>query len=222
MTAPQHIKELLLPAVQHAIEHPVSKRELPPPPTTPRPAPLVPKRFTNVTLETYVAETESERYALRAVRRWVELVDAGDGPMLAIIGPQGTGKSHLLYGAYRAVAGPRAPSCFSWYRLADELRYGGTNPYNRAHLEAHEVRDRLWGAKVIMLDEVRPTANTNFDDTELAKVTCHCYDAEIPMLLTSNVSPLSDVLGGPAASRFTQIVVTGRDRRQTPAHGEKV
>jgi chromosomal replication initiation ATPase DnaA len=177
---------------------------------------LVPKRFAHVTLETYLTETDSERYALRAVRRWVELVLAGDGPMLALIGPQGTGKSHLLYGAYWALdASHRRPSPFSWYRLADELRYGGTNPYNRAHLEAFEVRDRLWGAQVMLIDEVRPTANTNFDDTELAKVACHCYDAEIPVLITSNVSPLSDVLGGPAASRFTQVIVTGRDRRQT-------
>lgn len=187
--------------------------DIQPPTRTPA---IVPKRFASVTLDNYIAETESEKYALRAVRRWVEVVAKGEGPMLAIIGPQGTGKSHLLYGAYWALdqASPR-PSCFSWYRLADELRYGGTNPYNGAKLEAFEVRDRLWGAKIVMLDEVRPTANTNFDDTELAKVACHCYDAEIPMLLTTNVAPLADVLGGPAASRFTQIIVTGRDRRQT-------
>lgn len=221
MTEPVAVRDLLgaaLVEVQRLQEHPAeAQRLLPDPPPEPtRLSALVPKRFTHTTLDNYVAETESERYAVRAVRRWVELVAKGEGPMLAIIGPQGTGKSHLLYGAYWALdAGPLRPRCFSWYRLADELRYGGKNPYNGAPLDPHEVRDRLWGAKVVMLDEVRPTANTNFDDTELAKVACHCYDAEIPMFLTTNVAPLADVLGGPAASRFTQIVVTGRDRRQT-------
>lgn len=226
VSEPQLVRELLLPAVAHALEHPMRERQLPAAPEVARYSAMVPKRFASATLDNYVAETESERYALRAIRRWVEVVVAGGGPMVAIIGPQGTGKSHLMYGAYWALyAGdgkwdtaprkPPRPSCFSWYRLADELRWGGTNPYNGAKLESHEVRDRLWGAKIIMLDEVRPTANTNFDDTELAKVACHCYDAEIPMLLTTNVAPLADVLGGPAASRFTQIIVTGRDRRQT-------
>lgn len=213
MSTSSPIRDHIIPALE---KPPTRERLTPEIQLPPRAAAIIPKRFTGVTLDNYVAETETERYAVRAVRRWVDLVAKGEGPMLAIIGPQGTGKSHLLYGAYWALdQSPKRPTCFSWYRLADELRYGGTNPHNGAKLEAFEVRDRLWGAKVVMLDEVRPTANTNFDDTELAKVACHCYDAEIPMLLTTNVAPLADVLGGPAASRFSQVIVTGRDRRQT-------
>jgi hypothetical protein len=34
------------------------------------------------------------------------------------------------------------------------------------------------------------------------------------MLITTNVSPLADVMGPPAASRFTQVTVDGPDRRQ--------
>jgi chromosomal replication initiation ATPase DnaA len=185
------------------------------PPAAPIPVPLVPKRFTDVRLETYLAETETERYALRAVKRWVELVAQGEPPMLALVGPQGTGKSHLLYGAAWALhAVGRRCSCFPWYRLADELRYGGASPYNGAPLEAHEFRSMLWGSKAILLDEVRPTAGTSFDDTELAKLACHCYDSHLPVLLTTNVSPLADVLGPAATSRYSQVVLTGRDRRQ--------
>jgi DNA replication protein DnaC len=176
---------------------------------------MVPRRFAKASFETYQAETPSEHTALRAVMKWVELVLAGDGPMLALIGPQGTGKSHLLYAAtwalytaeWRVVSRP-------WYRLADELRYGGTNPYNGVALEPFEVRTQLWDAPVLLLDEVRPTASTAFDDTELAKLACHLYDVMRPMLLTTNVSPLANVLGGPAASRFTQVELQGRDRRQ--------
>ena len=152
---------------------------------------------------------------MRTVQRWVELVVAGEPPMLALIGPQGTGKSHLLYAASWALYEHQTRHrCFSWYKLADELRYGGVSPYNGAALEAHEIREMLWRAPVILLDEVRPTAGTNFDDTELAKLACFTYDHQVPVLLTTNVSPLDAVLGPAAASRYSQVMVTGRDRRQ--------
>jgi energy-coupling factor transporter ATP-binding protein EcfA2 len=181
------------------------------------PAPFVPKRFTAVRFENYKAENEYESHALRVVRRWVDLVAKGDGPMLALVGPQGTGKSHLLYAAAWALHELNVRTCCrSWYRLADELRYGGPAYYGNSPLEAHEHRALLWRGPAILLDEVRPTANTAFDDTELAKLACHCYDQQLPILLTTNVNPLAEVLGPPAASRFTQEMLTGRDRRQEP------
>lgn len=180
--------------------------------------PFVPKRFLDVRFETYKAETPSEEIALRAAQRWVDLVVLGEGPMLALIGPQGTGKSHLLYAAAWALyAKAKRAWCASWYQLADELRYGGKARYGDRPLEAHECRTLLWGQPVILLDEIRPTANTAFDDTELAKLACHCYDQVRPVLITTNVSPLADVLGPAAASRFTQLTLTGRDRR----HGSR-
>lgn len=188
--------------------------EIPPPSTIPMP--VVPKRFVGARFESFRPETDTETYALRSVQRWVEIVAKGEHPMLALVGPQGTGKSHLLYAASAMLHTlGKKHTCFSWYKLADELRYGGRSPYNGSPLAAHEVREMLWRAPVILLDEVRPTAGTSFDDTELAKLSCHTYDSHIPVLLTTNVSPLSDVLGPPAASRFTQITLTGRDRRQT-------
>lgn len=177
--------------------------------------PFVPRRFAAARFANYQAETVSETHALRVVQRWVELVTKGEGPMLALIGPQGTGKSHLLYAAAWALYEVQVKTwCCSWYRLADELRYGGAARYGTLEMEAHEHRGLLWSQTVILLDEVRPTANTAFDDTELAKLACHCYDQQLPLLLTTNVNPLAEVLGAPAASRFTQVMLTGRDRRQ--------
>jgi DNA replication protein DnaC len=185
------------------------RTEMPPPPL---PLPEVPKRFQSARFSTYQAETDEERAALKMTARWVAAALRGDGPMLALIGVQGTGKSHLLYAAAWALyEGGRTCRPHPWYRLADELRYG-RGPY-----EAHEVRTHLYSQKVLLLDEVRPTANTAFDDTELAKLACHSYDQEIPVILTTNVSPLEAVLGPPAASRFTQLTVSGRDRRQSKA-----
>lgn len=130
--------------------------------------------------------------------------------MLALIGRQGTGKSHLLYAAAGALqaAMDRRPYVRPWYQLGDQLRWGaGTQ-------EAHEVRQTLWDMPVVLLDEVRPTSGTNFDDTELAKFACHAYDNRVAVLLTTNWNPLEEVMGGPAASRFLEVVIDGPNHRQ--------
>lgn len=182
---------------------------------------VVPARFDAATFDSFAPRSPGQRTALAAAQQWVEAVGHGDGSMLALIGPTGVGKSHLLYAAANQLlsSGARVYAR-GWYRLADELRYGGESPlaFNREGrpwaLEAWEVRALLWSQKIILLDEVRPTASTAFDDTELAKFACHAYDAKLSVLLTTNVYPLSDVMGPPAASRFTQVIVDGEDRRQ--------
>jgi chromosomal replication initiation ATPase DnaA len=173
------------------------------------PVPFIPERFAAVTFDSYAAQTESEKVAVRAARKWVERTLQKQPVMLALIGTTGVGKSHLLYAAARALY-EQGVTVYSrpWYELADQLRYG------RSGREAAEVREELWKARVVLIDEVRKTAGTEFDDTELAKFACHAYDRGASVFLTTNVNPLDSVMGPPAASRFAQVVVTGKDRRQ--------
>lgn len=178
---------------------------------------LIPQRFRTATFGSFAPASESQRVALAAVREWVKRTLASQGTMLALIGSTGAGKSHLLYAAARALAEQdRHFYARPWYRLADELRYGGRSAYNPAALmEPAEMRQHLWDARIAMIDEVRPTASTAFDDTELAKYACNAYDSCLSVLITSNVNPLTDVMGPAAASRFTQVVIEGPDRRQS-------
>lgn len=177
---------------------------------------LIPPRFRPVTFESYHPKTESQRMALAAAQEFVSRTIAGTAVMLALIGETGSGKSHLLYSVANALAeAGRQFYARPWYRLADELRYGGRSAFNSSYeLEAPGVRQQLWGARIALIDEVRPTASTAFDDTELAKFACHAYDAMLSVIVTSNVNPLADVMGPAAASRFTQVVIQGPDYRQ--------
>lgn len=181
---------------------------------------LVPPRFAGVTFDTYTPKVQSQSFALRSAKRWVECARAGDGVMLALVGPTGNGKSHLLYAAANALLGapPRYPlACYSrpWYKLANEIRYGGKSTFCPDQWsEASELRAVLWRQRVVLIDEVRPTAGTAFDDTELAMFACHAYDAKVSVLITSNVCPLENVMGAPAASRFSQVTMDGPDWRQ--------
>jgi chromosomal replication initiation ATPase DnaA len=181
---------------------------------------LIPERFHAATFTNYVTKTASQRTALRAVQSWVGYAEKGQPAMLALIGVQGTGKSHLLYAAlsYLIGHGLTGSDLYSrpWYRLADELRYGAAPAATPdASIEAAAaVRARLWEKRIVFLDEVRATASTAFDDTELAKFACHAYDKNLAVLISTNVSPLADVMGPAAASRFTQVTIDGPDARQ--------
>lgn len=178
----------------------------------------IPPRFHGESLESFEAHTDSQRAAIRYITHWLTRIREGKGPMLALVGKQGTGKSHLLYGAARVLfAENRTPFVRPWYALADQLRYGITGNGAERSKDASGVRHDLWNARVVLLDEIRPTAGTNFDDTELAKFACHAYDQQIPVLITTNWNPLAEVVGEAAASRFTQLVIDGPDARQERA-----
>lgn len=178
---------------------------------------MIPGRFETSTLENYEPVTDSQRAALAAVNAWLAEIRGGGAPMLALVGDSGTGKSHLLWSAAKDL-GLR---CFarSWYEFVDHLRYGVSVAIESGTRERSpgEVRAHWWESKVVLLDEVRPTSGTAFDDTELARFACHAYDHLVPVLVTTNVNPLADVMGPAAASRFTEVVVTGPDARKAAA-----
>lgn len=193
----------------------------------------IPPRFDGASFDTFRPKSASQVAAVTAVQEWTEAANTNRGLMLALVGKQGTGKSHLLYSAFRTLRDPidrmdpkeriqqrvKYPLVAPWYSLADQLRYGRTAKTEAGYREMapNEIRSRLWEARIVLLDEVRPTAGTHFDDTELAKFACHAYDNRIAVLITTNWNPLSDVMGAAAASRFTQLVIDGPDHRQRAA-----
>ena len=182
----------------------------------PPPVPRIPKRFQCATLSSFRAETSVLLTALRATERFISFAAAQRPVMLALIGPPGVGKSHLLYAAANhCIAAGLETYARPWYRLADELRYGGDSPYDAEwELDPLDVRDYLYRAPVVFVDEVTRTASTDFDEMELQKLACHAYDNGVALMITTNVDPLAQVMGERAASRFTQVVVTGEDWRQ--------
>lgn len=180
------------------------------------PAPYVADKFLAADFDTYTPAHPSQLSALAATKDFCRQIADGKAPMLALIGSTGTGKSHLLYSAAKALhaAGHRVFTR-PWYLLADHLRYGGPSPFGSRRMESHELRDAIMSEPILMIDEVRPTAGTDFDDTELAKIVCRAWDNHRAMLITTNVSPLTAVLGYAVASRFTQVTITGPDHRQS-------
>lgn len=187
------------------------------------PAPEVPRRFRGVTLDSFRPDFSGPEYVqqLRAARSavdaWVQLALAGKPACVALVGTQGNGKSTLLWGAVAALTAARQ-RCYArpWYKLADELRYGGPTPWLPGVVkEPHELRRLLHDSNAIAIDEARPTAATAFDESELGKLAQHAWDNGQAMLVTTNTNPLSNLMGDAPADRFTIVQLdapSGRNR----------
>ncbi len=187
--------------------------------------PSVPERFKFTTLDGFRVDFSGPEYqqqltdARAAVAAWIQLAIARKPACLALVGSAGCGKSHLLWSAVDRLS-KAGVCCYarSWYRLADELRYGGTTPWLTAkqqQRDAHELRQLLLDAPAVAIDEVCATAGTVFDESELGKIVKNAWDNRQALIITTNVHPLSNLMGDAAADRFTTVQLTapsGRNR----------
>src|SRR5690606_37042594 len=88
------------------------------------PPPAVPERYRDARWSTWEPKCDAIETARKAVELWVRTVAEGKHVMLALVGPKGTGKSHMLacaahqlYEENRIRAG-----FFEWFLVADQLR----------------------------------------------------------------------------------------------------
>lgn len=176
----------------------------------------IPARHRADTFDTYVPQNDSQADALAATRAWVDAVLSGEGAALALVGGVGTGKSHLLYAAVRAVneAGKHAAG-YGWVDLADLLRDAKFG-HDEDVTEARIKKARVLNAAALAIDEIRPTSGTDFDGTELAQLMTRAYRNCQGVIVTSNHADekLARIVGLAAASRLTQVTLVGADMRK--------
>jgi hypothetical protein len=181
--------------------------------------PRVPEKFLTVRFASTRQRTDVKGFdvALRAVQEWVRRVVTGTPSMLALIGPKGTSKSHLAYCAAWELYerhGVYTP-CYAWYELVDELRGGRVDetPSGVREVSPAMVRHQWHSTRFCIVDEARPTSGTDFDAMELAKFSMSRYDRNRSVLLTCNWATLGDLMGEPAADRYSQVTLVGPSYR---------
>lgn len=169
-------------------------------------APRVPKHFKAARFATWQPKGPSIEAARGVVQEWVRNVVGGRPSMVALVGPEGTSKSHLLacaaWDLYEAHA-IRA-EFVEWFVIADELRDLAT---------AREARAALRKPDVLIVDECRPTSGTDFDAMELVKLSMWAYSHDQSVLLATNFASLKELMGGPAADRWGVVTVQGPSAR---------
>ncbi len=191
----------------------------------------LPDRFHDATFERYEPRTPSQAEALRVARefvaerrrglswsRWFKQLwgGAGDGRThgLYLVGPAGTGKTHLLAATYHALH-PEIACAF----LHSSTLFRQTKP---PEAFAHRLSDQY---EVCCLDEVEIDDPAN--EMRLAGVMKTLAARDVPLLATSNVEPeqyLANQLGDGRIQRFLRtevreeyrvVGVSGDDYRRT-------
>jgi len=191
----------------------------------------LPERFRDATFESYKPQMPSQAEACRVAQRfvaehrrvpsWAERlkhllgVRNDDGPQgLYLVGPAGTGKTHLLAATYNALT-PEVPCAF----LHSSTLFRQTEPPD---IFAHRLADEY---AVCCLDEVEIDDPAN--EMRLAGVMKTLAARDVPLLATSNVEPeqyLATQLGDGRIQRFLRtevreaylvVPVRGDDYRRT-------
>ena len=186
----------------------------------------LPDRFRDATFENYEPVTPGQAEALRVARTfvaerrraasWTEQVQrllglaTDDRPHgLYLVGPAGTGKTHLMAATYNALT-PEVACAF----LHSSTLFRQTEPPDAF---AHRLADEN---AVCCLDEVEIDDPAN--EMRLAGVMKTLADRNVPLLATSNVEPeqyLSTQLGGGRLQRFLRTEVH-EEYRVVPVGGD--
>jgi cell division protein ZapE len=169
----------------------------------------LPDRFRDATFDRYVPETASQAQALRAAQRvvdrqredtsWVEWgrrrLGLAESPPkgLYLVGPAGTGKTHLLASVYHALT-PEVPCAF----VHSSTIFRQTEP---PEAFAHRLADEH---AVCCLDEVEIDDPAN--EMRLVQVMQTLAARDVFLLATSNVEPEDYLSGQFSESRFERFL----------------
>ncbi|MDT0302934.1 ATP-binding protein [Streptomonospora wellingtoniae] len=137
------------------------------------------------------------------------------GPSLTLLGPTGTGKTHLAYGAMNALAASGVRLRWEMSTAADI--YARLRPRHQVDSEA-EFRE-IAGAPLLVIDDLGAAKDSEWTEEINYRLINHRYERVMPTLITSNVpvNELKTKLGERVNSRLremtSRVVLEGQDRR---------
>lgn len=184
------------------------------------------KRFENVSLDNYTAETPEQKKLVETLKAGIE---KGFDKNILIVGGVGTGKTHLAYAVVNALAEKNVgASGYRWYSenkviyrpikaIIDNIRAAWKDP-STAEMNAYCT------CPVLIIDEIGVQYGTENERTELYEVFNRRYEDELPIIAISNhdKDALLKILGQRIYDRLTGgaaiFELTGRSFRQGGAN----
>lgn len=150
-------------------------------------------------------------------KKWLaDYLDGRTTRGLYVVGPNGTGKTWIVLGLYRALAeaGKLGGRYVSMPTMLDELR-----PRDTANTWA--TLNRYFYASVLLVDDLGAHKPTEWAEEKFYEIIDHRWQWELPTTAATNIPKnIGDVIGERVASRLVGscdvIRLTGSDRRRVP------
>lgn len=183
------------------------------------------KRFQNVSLDSYRAETEEQRRLIAALKDGLE---NGWTRNIVIVGGVGTGKTHLAYSILNAQSEIRTSSNNPDYRWYSENRVVYRtikdiidNIHDSWNDKSMSDMNSFCSCPLLIIDEIGVQYGSDSERTELYTVFNRRYEDELPIIAISNnrLADLQRILGQRIYDRLTGgaliFELNGRSQRQT-------
>lgn len=159
----------------------------------------VPMRYYKETLYTYERATESQQKAAEAVTAFIDDVKAGTPRVLVLLGPVGTGKTHLCCAAIRELGGQYMTAA----ELVEEIRHA--KAFN-ADATEKQILERYAARKLSVLDEVGRGVNATDEKYTIYGYINALYNRNGSAIVTSNMqkSEFLQYVGAAVADRLVE------------------
>jgi DNA replication protein DnaC len=145
-------------------------------------------RYRTATFDNYAAATPEQRTTLQACRRFVQTAQEGARGGLMLLGPCGTGKTHLLAAMARELALERLVSARLQTPRSIIRRLRATWAKGTEENEGDVIGDLSDGLQVLLLDEAGIGFGTDAELTQLYDVIDRRYALERPTVVASNLN----------------------------------
>ena len=173
------------------------------------------RRFTSRTFENFDKAYAESQY--KVALRYAENFRNNEGEGLIFTGEVGTGKTHLAAAiANYVIAEYALPVRFGCFAdILDGIR----NSFSGDQISGIEIEKELYEVPLLIIDDLGKERQTQFAEEMLFKVVNHRYEAELPLIITSNydLEELSDRLDYSTFSRLAEmcrgVKMTGSDYR---------
>lgn len=154
-------------------------------------------RYRQATFDTFEAPTPAHRTVREACREYAQTAEEGVGGNLMLLGPVGTGKTHLLAAMARHLRLERAvmAKVATPRNIIKALR--ATWAKGSEQSEASVLAEYVEGSEVLMLDEAGLGFGSDGELVQLYDVIDGRYARNLPTVVASNLSAaaMKDTLG---------------------------